>query len=99
MICASVDDQGSIDKISDFAEEVKLANPKIPTILVGTKIDMRRSNRDKCISSQRLYELGSQYNFTDTYETSSVNCSDSNVQTAFDKAIDLTTSHTCPDVL
>ena len=91
MICASIDSQDSIERINDFLNEVKLANPKIPIMLVGTKSDMRETNPDDCISSQELQNIARENNFRECFETSSKNFSNKNVRIAITKIINMTT--------
>ena len=69
MLCAAINDQGSIERINEFKNEIKSVNPRAPIILIGTKVDLR-ATMPNCIAYEDLKQKSLEQGFQGLCETS-----------------------------
>ena len=70
MLCVSVNDRGSLDRIRDFKAQIKQKCPKTPILLVATKTDLRNDTPNP-ISTDEIKRLQKDHGFENSVETSS----------------------------
>ena len=70
MLCVAVDNRETLERVNAFKNEIVAVVPRMPILLVGTKIDVRDKNEKKCISTDELKKLYLEMGFLGIAETS-----------------------------